>query len=154
MTQDQLFKQMTPELQRLYEQFYSKMFDSGLPFELNEVLRLPIVQKAYYAQNREPLDVVNELRKEAGLDPITSEENEYKVTWTLKSHHFPGADGLSRAFDIRLLKYGKPHWDTKWDGNKNSIPDYLEAARIGQSVGLVAGGFWEKPDFPHFELRS
>lgn len=152
MTQDQLFKQMTPALQALYEKFYMEMFAAGLPFELNEVLRTKAVQMAYYAQHRGPLAEVNAERKRAGLYPITEADNSYCVTWTLNSRHFAGKDGLARAFDIRLLKYNKPHWETKWDGNKNSVPDYLEAARIGASVGLVAGGLWGKPDFPHFQL--
>ena len=154
-TQDQLFKEMTPKLQELYEKFYLKMYEVGLPFELNEVLRTLNTQLAYYAQGRDVLKVVNAKRKIAGLYPITQSENSYKVTWTLKSKHFPQeSDGLSRAFDIRLLKYNKPHWETKWDGNKNSISDYLEAARIGRDVGLEAGGLWDKPDFPHFQLKG
>jgi len=152
MTQDELFKQMTPELQGLYEPFYLAMFEAGLPFELNEVLRTPDRQKAYYAQGRTYLTEVNRLRKIAGLYPISASENEYKVTWTMDSRHFAGPDGRARAFDIRLLKYAKPHWETKWDGNKNSIPDYLEAAYIGKSVGLNAGGLWSKADLPHFQL--
>lgn len=152
-TQDELFKEMTPALQGLYEKFYLEMhLDAGLDFELNEVLRTPDVQKAYYAQGRTALFEVNRLRRLAGLHAIGNDQNAYKVTWTLNSRHFPGPDGLARAFDVRLLKYGKPHWETKWDGNQNAIPDYLEAARIGKKVGLIAGGFWDKPDFPHFEL--
>lgn len=143
---------MTPDLQALYEPFYMAMYEAGLPFELNEVLRTPATQKAYHAQGRQPLSEVNRLRKEAGLYLLGPEDNEYEVTWTLKSRHFAGPDGRARAFDIRLLRYGKPHWQTKWDGNKNSVPDYLEAARIGKSVGLVAGGLWSKPDYPHFQL--
>lgn len=157
MTQDQLFRQMTPDLQGLYEKFYLEMFAAGLPFELNEVLRTKAVQMAYFAQHRSPLAEVNAERKRAGLSPISEAENSYHVTWTLNSRHFAGPDGLARAFDIRLLKYGKPHWDTKWDGNQDSIPDYLEAARIGASVGLEAGGLWSKPskpDFPHFQLKA
>lgn len=153
-TQDQLFKEMTPDLQGFYEQFYMKMFAAGLPFELNEVLRSPEVQKAYYAQGRKQLAQVNQLRKEAGLYLITPAENEYCVTWTLNSKHFAGPDGLATAFDFRLLKYGKPHWQTKWDGNKNLEPDYLEAAKIAASVGLDAGGLWKKPDFPHCQLKG
>jgi len=154
MTQDLLFKQMTPALQELYEPFYLAMFEAGLSFELNEVLRTPDRQKAYYAQGRTYLTEVNRLRKIAGLYPISAPENEYKVTWTMDSRHFAGPDGRARAFDIRLLKYAKPHWETKWDGNKNSVPDYLEAARIGKSAGLVAGGLWAHPDYPHMELPS
>ena len=153
-TQDQLFKEMTPELQGFWEQFYMACFNAGLPVELNEVLRTPEVQKAYHAQGRKPLAEVNKLRKAAGLYLLSPEDNEYCVTWTLNSKHFAGPDGLARAFDYRLLKYGKPHWQTKWDGNKNSEPDYLEAAKIAGSLGLNAGGLWNKPDYPHCQLRG
>ena len=153
-TQEQLFREMTPELQEFYEMFYLRMFEAGLPFELNEVLRSKEVQMAYYAQGRTPLKEVNDQRKRVGLYPLPPEENEYKVTWTLNSKHFAGKDGLSRAFDYRLLKYGKPHWQTKWDGNKNSEPDYLEAAKIAASLGLDAGGLWNKPDYPHCQLKQ
>ena len=146
-TQDDMFKEMIPELQSLYEKFYMKMQEAGIEFELNEVKRTEAVQRAYFAQGRNPLALVNSLRKLAGLYPLAKSENKYKVTWTLRSRHFTG-----RAFDIRLLKYNKPTWDTKWDGNENSIPDYLEAAKIGLAVGLEAGGLWKKPDYPHFQL--
>lgn len=155
MTQDQLFKQMTPDLQAKYELFYMAMFEAGLPFELNEVLRTQATQIAYHAQGRKLLPEVNKLRRDAGLRPVSAKENSYEITWTLNSRHFPGRDGLATAFDIRLLKYGKPHWETKWDGNGNAVPDYLEAARIGRSVGLEAGGLWKaRPDYPHFQLQG
>lgn len=154
MTQDAMFKQMSENLQSLYEQFYMEMHRSGLQFELNEVLRTRETQEAYYAQGRLKLSEVNRLRKLAGLWSISDSENSYKVTWTKNSRHFADVNGKSNAFDIRLLKYGKPHWQTKWDGNKNSIPDYIEAARIGNQIGLEAGGLWEKPDYPHFQIRS
>lgn len=153
-TQDMMFKEMTPKLQELYEKFYLKMFESGLPFDLNEVLRTLAVQEAYYAQSRKPIDEVNKLRKIAGLSPLPASENLKPVTWTMKSRHFAGSDGLSRAFDIRLKRFNKPHWDTKWDGNTNSIPDYLEAAKIGKDCGLEPGGLWKKPDYPHFQLKD
>lgn len=43
MTQDAMFKQMSEDLQSLYEQFYMEMYRSGLLFELNEVLRNSIL---------------------------------------------------------------------------------------------------------------
>jgi len=152
-TQDQLFKEMTPDLQALYEKFYIAMHAAGLDFEVNEVLRTTSVQAAYYAQGREELEEVNRIRKNAGLSAIPAKENNYKVTWTLNSRHFPGPDGLARAFDIRLLKNSRPHWETKWDGNQNNVADYKEAALIGISLGLDAGGLWKNPDFPHYQLK-
>jgi peptidoglycan L-alanyl-D-glutamate endopeptidase CwlK len=61
------------------------------------------------------------------------------VTWVKHSKHQE-----RKAFDIALTKDGKVYWD--------GIPDYLEAAKIGQGVGLTPGGLWHTPDYPHFEI--
>jgi peptidoglycan L-alanyl-D-glutamate endopeptidase CwlK len=72
-----------------------------------------------------------------------------KVTWVKVSRH------TSRvAFDIAILKDKKPVWDIKININNNEIPDYTEAGQIGEECGLVWGGRWSTPDFPHFELRK
>lgn len=153
MTQEQLIAQMTPELKKLWVLFDQIMKASGIAYRLQEVLRTPAVQAAYWAQGRLKLDEVNEFRREAGLPPINAEANRNKITWTHNSRHFAGSDGLATAFDIVLLRDGKPHWDINRDGNKNSVKDYLEAARIGKEVGLEPGAFWEKfKDWPHFQL--
>ena len=70
-----------------------------------------------------------------------------KVTWTTLTRHTAGD-----AFDIAIVKDKKPTWDLKVSVNKNEIPDYFEAGKIGESIGLVWGGRWEKhPDYPHFQ---
>lgn len=152
MTQEQLIAQMTPRLETLWILFDQIMKSCGISYKLLEVLRTPQTQTAYYAQGRLTLAEVNAFRKEAGLQPIGAKENSRKITWTHNSRHFAGSDGLARAFDIVLLKDGKHHWDINRDGNKNSVADYLEAARIGKEVGLEPGAFWSKPDYPHFQL--
>jgi len=90
--------------------------------------------------------------------PIKLFENRKKVTWTLASKHIvdlddgnPGND-KARAFDIAIEKNQQPSWDLKADVNENDIPDYEEAGRIGESVGLKWGGRFRKPDYVHFEL--
>jgi peptidoglycan L-alanyl-D-glutamate endopeptidase CwlK len=115
-------------------------------------------QIALYAQGREKLDQVNALRKIAGLSPITFQENSRKVTWTLASKHIidledniPEND-KSRAFDIAILRDDRPTWNLKVNVNKNDIPDYDEAGRIGEAVGLRWGGRFPSPDRPHFEV--
>ena len=72
-----------------------------------------------------------------------------KVTWTLLSKHIKGF-----AFDIAIMRGKQVEWDIKADVDVDGIPDYLEAGRIGESLGLVWGGRWSKPDYPHFELRE
>jgi len=145
---------LTPRLQILFEKFASKMAEAGLPFVITQTLRSPAEQKAFYAQGREALNETNRLRNLAGLPPITSAENKRRITWTLKSRHLPQADGKSRAFDICITKEGKAQWSDKADVNSNQVPDYKEAGHIGEMVGLLWGGSWRTPDFPHFELKA
>jgi peptidoglycan L-alanyl-D-glutamate endopeptidase CwlK len=147
---------MTPELVIRYQRFSARMAEAGIPFVLTSVLRTQAEQIAYYAQGRKPLGDVNDLRKAAGMSLITEKENSYTVTQTMASRHFPGPDGRAVAFDIAILRSDKrPTWDVKFDGDLDRIPDYEEAARIGEEVGLVAGGHWRTfQDWPHFQLPT
>jgi peptidoglycan L-alanyl-D-glutamate endopeptidase CwlK len=79
-----------------------------------------------------------------------------KVTWTLSSRHSFTLNGkpAAVAFDIALLKDGRPHWDTKISINENMVPDYLEIGILGERLGLIWGGRWKKPDYPHFQLED
>lgn len=144
---------MHPVLRERYEAFLlSAQQLDHVPFVVNCVLRTPLEQKALYAQGRRPLEEVNALRSAAGMQPISQRENLSKVTWTLHSKHFPDANGKARAFDVVVLKNGRtPHWDLKWDDDKDQIPDYEELALRAESVGLVAGGH-AFGDWPHFQL--
>lgn len=147
---------MTPELAIRYQRFAARMAEAGIPFALNCVLRTRKEQIAYYAQGRQSLEAVNAFRAAAGMRPIAAAENSYTVTQTLESRHFPQPDGKSTAFDIKILRGNKqPTWDEKFDGDKDGIPDYEEAARIGEECGLVAGGHWRSfQDWPHFQLPA
>jgi peptidoglycan L-alanyl-D-glutamate endopeptidase CwlK len=147
-----------PELQEKYHLFSVKMGTAGIPFMLTRVACFVNEQVALYSQGRQPLDVVNFLRRTAGLSPIPFTENCHNVTWTLASKHIIDLDDgnpdndKARAFDIAILKYGMPVWDLKVNVNKNDIPDYNEAGQIGESVGLKWGGRFPKPDRPHFQI--
>ena len=153
MIQELLIAQMTPLLKDKFLLFDAAMKEAGNDYRLREVLRTVFVQIAYHAQGRLSLSVVNEKRRLAGLPYIGEKENSYCITWTNRSRHFAGADGLSSAFDIVLLANKQPTWNTKWDDNDNNlIPEYLEAAQIGASCGLDAGGLWKRADYPHFSL--
>jgi len=110
----------------------------GQRFILTATYRPQVEQDALYAQGRLSLKEVNGFRVLAGLQPITFEQNK-KVTWVKKSRHTD-----REAFDIAMLdKEGKVTWMTI---------AYKAAGRIGKSVGLVWGGDWKTPDYPHFEL--
>lgn len=147
-----------PELQEKFAAFKAVMAAAGIPFILTCTARTVREQIALYAQGREKLDHVNALRKLAGLSPITFWENARKITWTLASKHLIDLDDntpendKARAFDIAITKDGRPVWDLKVNVNQNDLPDYDEAGRIGEMVGLRWGGRFKSPDRPHFEV--
>jgi len=152
---------LVPEMQTLFYTFQNKMNIAGIAFIVTCTARNVKEQVALYAQGRQSLDEVNNLRAMAGLPSITEEENARKVTWTLQSKHLIDLDDgdpnndKARAFDIAILKDKKATWDIKVDVNNDDIPDYQEAGQIGESVGLMWGGSWQKkPDYPHFELPT
>ena len=149
---------LVPELQKKFIAFQYAMAAAGIPFMLTSTARTVREQIALYAQGREKLEATNSLRCAAGLSPISFMENGRKVTWTLASEHIidledniPENDH-SRAFDIAIMRGGHACWDLKVDVNKNDLPDYEEAGRIGESVGLRWGGRFHSPDPVHFEV--
>ena len=58
---------LEPELKKRVEKTIIALENANLPVLISETLRDLNVQKAYYAQGRQPLLKVNQLRKEAGL---------------------------------------------------------------------------------------
>lgn len=147
----------TPSLQRKIKAFTIAMFSAGIPFIITCTARMVDEQVALYAQGRKGLNDVNKLRIMAGLPRLTDEKQNTIVTWTLASNHIIDLDdanpdnNLSRAFDIAIAPGGKPVWDVKVDANADLLPDYEQAGKIGESVGLRWGGRFSKPDRPHFE---
>lgn len=127
-------------------------------------------QVALYAQGRQPLDEINQLRKFAGMSPIELAESKRKVTWTLSSKHIVKlrnediSDDLSRAIDFGILdSNGKYRGDDKADVNSDNKSDYLQLGEIGRQVAEElgysdnirwGGDFSKNKDYPHFEWRS
>lgn len=109
--------------------FAVKMAESGIPFMFTCTYRSQNEQDQLFQQGRTTPGKI--------------------VTWTHNSRHTQ-----RDAFDIALLLQGKPVWDTKIDVDGDHIPDYKEAGKIGESVGLVWGGRWKTPDYPHFQLGA
>lgn len=148
---------MSPLLLDKYKLFEEKMKKTAIPFMITSVARTVKEQVALYSQGRDPLPTVNLLRKAAGLPPIKKIDN-VKVTWTLQSKHLIDLDdgieanNWSRAFDIAILDNSNPTWNLKVDVNKDQLPDYKQAGKIGLSVGLIWGGNFKSPDYPHFEI--
>jgi peptidoglycan L-alanyl-D-glutamate endopeptidase CwlK len=120
---------LDPSMQLRAVRFAAAMASEGVPFIFTCTRRTLAEQTELYARGR----------TKPGR----------KVTWTMKSKHI---DGL--AFDICICKAGIPQWDVKVDVDEDGIPDYLEAGQIGEACGLVWGGRWRTPDYPHFELAT
>lgn len=131
---------LKPEMRELAAKFMTDTQKEGLRCTIHQTLRTKDEQVAYFAQHREPLDVVNKLRKSAGLWPITAKENSKFATFTLDSKHLTGS-----AFDFCLVINGKISWTS---------PLYKKAGEIGKRIGLVWGGDWpgKKRDPGHFQL--
>jgi len=147
---------MHPRLHDAYLFWKQRMASAHIEYILTCVLRTKEEQKALFAQGREPISVVNSLRKACGMYELAPKENLRKVTWTNNSKHFADTDGYSRAFDYAILLPGKKiiTWDTKWDGDLDGIPEYMEAAQFAKEVGLEAGAFWDTPDYPHVQVNG
>jgi len=126
---------LVPAMQLRAFRFAGAMAEAGIPFMLTSTYRSQDEQDALWRIGR----------SEPGR----------KVTWTKTSRH----TGRT-AFDIAILKHGKPTWDTKVDVDADSVPDYLEAGQIGEALGLVWGGRFKDgngkptPDYCHFELAT
>lgn len=118
---------LTPATQELYWLFSEAMSRARIPFLVTSTFRSQESQDALWNQGRTTPGKV--------------------VTWTRNSRHTKRT-----AFDIAIIRDGKPTWDVKCDVDKDGISDYQEAGTIGEMVGLTAGAFWKKnPDFPHFQ---
>lgn len=99
-------------------------------------------QGAIYAQGRESLDVVNSLRKAAGLNPIDNKENKLTVT---KAKAGKSLHNFRRAVDLVQYRDGQPaDWNNK---------EFYEAAWYYlEALGWKWGNHFKSfKDIPHFE---
>lgn len=125
---------LTLEMQDAFQFFRHKADLAGVQFLVTSTYRSQEEQDALYRQGRTTPGKI--------------------VTWTHHSRHTE-----RDAFDVCVLKQGKPVWDVKVDVDEDDIPDYLELGQIGESVGLEWGGRFKgkdgkpQPDYPHFQMR-
>lgn len=147
-----------PKLKTLVPLFIKGCKDKGIDVIITCTGRDFVTQVALYAQGRQPLNETNRLRRIAGIDPITEIANKKRVTWTLASRHIINLDDsetsndTATAFDYAVVKNGKAIWDVKASLNGDDVPDYLECANVAKELGLEAGAFWKKADYPHVQL--
>lgn len=113
------------------------------PF-LTEVHRSPDTQRAYYAQGREKLAIVNSLRRAVALPFITEVENRQTVT-NAKPGQSKHQQLPSHAIDIWFAR-GKNLVDEPrlWEQLVKMIRDYDPLIKWG--------GLFKFRDKPHFEI--
>jgi peptidoglycan L-alanyl-D-glutamate endopeptidase CwlK len=131
---------LTPGTREKCELLLILAADQGIPLRLTFTRRTRAEQRALYAQGRETREKVNELRAEAGMQPLGITERNRVATWAMDSKHL---DGL--AFDVVPMSRAQrlvPEWMS---------PHWAMLGELGESVGLAWGGRWSKPDRPHFE---
>lgn len=147
---------MTPQLYSKWQLWNCLMQSAKLAYIITCVDRSILIQMALYTMGRLPINSVNLFRHEAGLYLIKPAENRI-VTYTLQSRHVTNMfdkkldNDKSGALDFALLKYKRPHWDVKVSVNDNEIPDYEEAGKLAESVGLTWGGRFKHPDLCHLQ---
>lgn len=114
---------------------------------VTEGCRSNVVQTAYYAQGRESLAKVNELRKKAGLPALTDQKQNVIITYALPGQ---SAHNWCAAADVYAAKDGKLITD------KNILTKYYAIVKelIAKQDDVVWGGNWATGnDPPHFEWK-
>lgn len=161
----------TPFLIWFWGELYTAVHhELGLNIFLVDVDRDWRIQRAYYAQGRDSLLVVNQLRKAAGLPAINAVQNKMKITNTMNSKHITNLEDAtpyndySRAIDIGLkAEDGRYVGEAAADLNKDGKKDYCQIGEIGERIGgsrIRWGGRFKNsrglpaPDMPHFEEVS
>jgi len=142
---------LKPEARSLFEAFLTALDKNCLRYSIQETLRTAEVQAAYYAQGRENLEEINNLRTIAGLYLLRADEAKKVIT---RARHSAHQDGLA-ADIVPVLESGKIPWVITAD----NAALWLTFGRLGQEAGLEWGGTWPQLDkygigwdYPHYQM--
>lgn len=131
--------ELIPEVRVKVYSAIEELNKKGISFLVLETYREQAVQDAYYAQGREPLEVVNDLRLKAALRPLTEKENQHIITKTRKSFHT-----TRRAIDIvPVLSSGNIPWHIK-DASIAAL--WMSLSEVMKANGFEWGGDWDPKD--------
>jgi hypothetical protein len=129
-------KELLPDVQERVYSAIKELNSKDIAFVVLETYRDQMVQDAYYAQGREPLDVVNALRLKAEIQPLTEEENRQIITKARYSYHTK-----RRAIDIvPALSNGNIPWSVR-DASTAAL--WLSLAEVMKANGFEWGGDWD-----------
>ena len=147
--------QLHPSLAAVYSEAkasFIKAHPGGLVPRLGETYRSPEVQRAYYAQGRQPLAEINRLRTLAGLPLLGTTEAGRIIT---KAQPGQSAHGFlpARAFDVLLLN---PNGTANWnEAGYTLFAGFVRTAAAKLKVAVSSGAFWPRfKDAPHTELQA
>jgi len=153
---------LDPALRTLARQHIELCEASGLRLLVYCTWRSELEQAALYAQGRLPLEAVNAMRAEAGLQAIDAVENRRQVTRIRRrsNHTLTDEQGVAaaRAYDaVPLDDAGHPDWRT-WvncrEATLTLTPRWQIVVDAGERLGLVWGGRWEQRVACHWEMRG
>ena len=144
-----------PDLQRVYTEAkaaYIAAHVGGLRPQLGETSRPGNVQAAYYAQGRQPLAIINQLRHVAGLEAIGTVEAGRIITKAQpgqSAHNFLPA----RAFDVQMIN---PAGNIDWSDRPYIVfAAFVKGAAEHLNIAVSQGAYWPRfKDFPHVELLA
>ena len=75
-----------------------------------------------------------------------------KVTWTLRSKHTMAP---ARAIDVvPVLDRDGPAGPMKGVVDFNDLGRFRPLIALARTVGLLSGGIWMPPDWPHIEMQT
>jgi hypothetical protein len=115
-----------------------------LPFKYStgDTARSQLEQMGLYCQHRAELEIVNLIRKAAGMRLLVASENTYVVTWsdgvnTLSEHQ------SRKAIDIAVVDpaTGQPSWNYA-----KFAAEYRAIAAVAKRLGFVNGIDWDPID--------
>lgn len=132
---------LRPGFRELVTKLLAELRKENISVYIAETCRTAKAQEALYAQGRSILLKVNQLRREAGMEPITEEENKKIVVWNRESPHVYGV-----AIDLVPVNGGRIDW--------NDIKTMEKIGEIAKKLGMEWGGDWKNRDPKHFEMKN
>ena len=136
---------LCPAVRQKCLELLDKAREAGINFIVVQTLRTEAEQLALFAQGRKAVAEVNRLRHDAGMGPITEEQNKRPVTWELTSMHMFGC-----AFDVAITVAITVDGNLVW----NNPPMYEKLGALGETLGLTWGGRWKVKDLGHFQYTG
>ena len=144
---------LTPKTQDAAFRALAELKQKNIPCMVTYTFRTLAEQSALYAQGRNPLDVVNCKRHDAGLPPISEGENNIVNNCDgIKTSE--GGQGRSphqfgTALHVVPMVNGNPIWPA------NNDPRWKQISQVFKAHGFEWGGDWtDFPDMPHYQLKS